>query len=253
VRGWRHLLWLIPKKQLTSISGQVQSSPLVQWLRLAIFKRPNTVGAFIPSPDEGNRSSFQNVLLPNYLQFRTMDKVRKPSDSERYTRPSEPFRLHMHLSLPCTLQAYTIPHLITTIADDYKLCRSSLCNFLQTSLTLSLSAPYILLNSLLSSSSVQVQGIIQWRHRLMELPAFLKETGQKRVFNLVRKKGNRFSVFHSIQTGYEARPPSRVARCLSPGIREPGREAHNSPPSSVEVKNCGAVSSLLCMSSRCAP
>jgi hypothetical protein len=48
----------------------------VQWLRLALSKG-------LPSPEDGNRSSFRNVVFFNcYLgKIRTMDKVRKPNIS----------------------------------------------------------------------------------------------------------------------------------------------------------------------------
>jgi hypothetical protein len=35
----------------------------------------------LPSPEDGNRFSFRNVLS-SYLEFWTMDKVHTPSDSE---------------------------------------------------------------------------------------------------------------------------------------------------------------------------
>jgi hypothetical protein len=31
---------------------------------------------------DGNRSSFQNAVFSNYLEFRTIENVSKPSDSE---------------------------------------------------------------------------------------------------------------------------------------------------------------------------
>jgi hypothetical protein len=53
-----------------------------QWLRLALSKGPNRVGVAFPSPEDGNRSSFRNVMFSSYLEFRTTDKVQKPADSE---------------------------------------------------------------------------------------------------------------------------------------------------------------------------
>jgi hypothetical protein len=35
----------------------------VQWLRLALSKGPNKVGTCLPSPEDGNRSSFGNVVF----------------------------------------------------------------------------------------------------------------------------------------------------------------------------------------------
>jgi hypothetical protein len=50
-----------------------QLSPLervnlsLQWLRLALSKRPNWVGVSCPlSPEDGNRSSFQNVMFSSF-------------------------------------------------------------------------------------------------------------------------------------------------------------------------------------------
>jgi hypothetical protein len=40
---------------------------------------PNRVGDFLPSPEDGNISSFQNAVF--LLEFRTMDKVQNPSTS----------------------------------------------------------------------------------------------------------------------------------------------------------------------------
>jgi hypothetical protein len=37
-------------------------------------------GNFKSQPEETKRSSFQNVVLSNYLEFQTMDRVQKPSD-----------------------------------------------------------------------------------------------------------------------------------------------------------------------------
>jgi hypothetical protein len=44
-----------------------------------------------PSPADGSRSSIRNVFFTSYLEFRTMGKVLRPSDSERHTPSSEPF------------------------------------------------------------------------------------------------------------------------------------------------------------------
>jgi hypothetical protein len=53
----------------------------VQWLRLAPSKTTNRVGLPPLSPEDGNKSSFRNVVFL-YLEFRTMGTVQKPSDSE---------------------------------------------------------------------------------------------------------------------------------------------------------------------------
>jgi hypothetical protein len=49
---------------------------------------------FPVSPEEGNRSSFRNAVS-SFVEYRTMDKVRKPSNSEGYTPSSEPFRIYL--------------------------------------------------------------------------------------------------------------------------------------------------------------
>jgi hypothetical protein len=44
----------------------------------------------LPSPDEGNRSSFRNFVFSSFLEYRAMDKVRTPSnsDGQRYWHKS---------------------------------------------------------------------------------------------------------------------------------------------------------------------
>jgi hypothetical protein len=49
---------------------------VVQWSRLALSKGPNRVGVSLPSPEDGNRTCFQNVFF-SYFEFQTMDKVHK--------------------------------------------------------------------------------------------------------------------------------------------------------------------------------
>jgi hypothetical protein len=46
---------------------------------------------FLPSLEDRNRSSFQNIVFSCYLKFWGMDEVHKPSD-ECYALLSEPFR-----------------------------------------------------------------------------------------------------------------------------------------------------------------
>jgi hypothetical protein len=65
---------------------------LVQWMELALSKRPNWVGVCLLSPEDRNISSFRNVLFSIYLEFRTVDKVHKPSDSKCYILSSEQCR-----------------------------------------------------------------------------------------------------------------------------------------------------------------
>jgi hypothetical protein len=61
----------------------------VRWLRLDLSKGPNTAGVFYPSSENGKRPSFRNVVFSSYLEFRTIDKVHKPSDFVCYTQSSE--------------------------------------------------------------------------------------------------------------------------------------------------------------------
>jgi hypothetical protein len=51
---------------------------------LAFSKRPNRVKVSFPSPEDGNRPSFRNVLFSSYLEFRTIDIVHKRSHSEPF-------------------------------------------------------------------------------------------------------------------------------------------------------------------------
>jgi hypothetical protein len=64
-------------------------------LNHCIQRESNTVGVSLRSPEDGNRSSFRNVVFYSYLEFRTMDKAHKLSNSECYTQLSEPFKLYM--------------------------------------------------------------------------------------------------------------------------------------------------------------
>jgi hypothetical protein len=57
--------------------------------RLALSKGLNSLGVSHPSPDEGNRSSFRNVL-----EYRMMDKVKKNNNLECYKPSSELFRIY---------------------------------------------------------------------------------------------------------------------------------------------------------------
>jgi hypothetical protein len=44
-----------------------------------------------PTPEDGNRPSFRNYVFSSYLEFRTTDKIHKPSDSYCYSPSSKPF------------------------------------------------------------------------------------------------------------------------------------------------------------------
>jgi hypothetical protein len=58
----------------------------VQWLRLSLSKWSNGV-CISPSPENGNRSSYRNFVFSSLLEYRTIDKVQNPSNSERHTFP----------------------------------------------------------------------------------------------------------------------------------------------------------------------
>jgi hypothetical protein len=45
-------------------------------LSLALSKGHNRAGVSLPSPEDGNRSSFQNVVFSSYLELHTMEKSR---------------------------------------------------------------------------------------------------------------------------------------------------------------------------------
>jgi hypothetical protein len=51
-------------------------------MRLNLSKGPNRVGVFRPSPEDGNTCSFRYTVSSSYLEFPTMDKAHKPTDSE---------------------------------------------------------------------------------------------------------------------------------------------------------------------------
>jgi hypothetical protein len=53
-----------------------------QWLKLALSKGPNTVGAYLHSPEDGEKYSFRNVESSSDLNFRTIDNAHRPSNSE---------------------------------------------------------------------------------------------------------------------------------------------------------------------------
>jgi hypothetical protein len=54
--------------------------------------RTNTVGVSLPSPEDGNRSSIQNVMSSSYLKLWMIDKSHKPNDPDCYLPTSEPLK-----------------------------------------------------------------------------------------------------------------------------------------------------------------
>jgi hypothetical protein len=57
---------------------------------LSLSMESNRVDVSLPSPEEGNRSSYRNVVFSINLEFRTVDKVRKLVNSICCTSLSEP-------------------------------------------------------------------------------------------------------------------------------------------------------------------
>jgi hypothetical protein len=66
-------LWILSivrcsKEHNISETGSVQwSPPPSQWYRVSLSNGPNSVGVSHPTPEDGNRSSFRNVVLFNVL------------------------------------------------------------------------------------------------------------------------------------------------------------------------------------------
>jgi hypothetical protein len=52
----------------------------------------------LPSLEDGNRSSSENVKFSGYLEFLTMSKVYNANDFDCYTSSSEPFKFYKLLS-----------------------------------------------------------------------------------------------------------------------------------------------------------
>jgi hypothetical protein len=67
--------------QKVRLSGKVLVYNAVVTMRLALSKGPNRVAAFLTSPEDGNRSSFRKGAA-KFLEYRTMDRVQKASNSE---------------------------------------------------------------------------------------------------------------------------------------------------------------------------
>jgi hypothetical protein len=65
-----------------SVLRCVNLTGVVQWLRLALSSGPTCVGVFPPTPEDGKKSSFRNVVFLEFLEYRMTEKVQKPSNSE---------------------------------------------------------------------------------------------------------------------------------------------------------------------------
>jgi hypothetical protein len=106
MRRGRHILCWVPCRTTATIqTPDTATSPwdvtgkyaVAQWLWLALSKRPNAVGLPPPPTFTWGRKQIQYpkrcFLL--YLEFLTMDKDQKPSNSECYTPSSERFRFYI--------------------------------------------------------------------------------------------------------------------------------------------------------------
>jgi hypothetical protein len=91
----------------------VNLTEVVQWLRLALSKGPNWVGVFSTlSPEDGNRSSFRNVVFSSLWNTGRWKSPKKNSNPVCYTPSSEPFRIYQHR--PCiNIHAFSSPHYTT--------------------------------------------------------------------------------------------------------------------------------------------
>jgi hypothetical protein len=67
-------------------------------------KEPNRVLVSFPTPEDENRSSFRNAVSSSHLEFLTIDKAKKPSDSRDIYPHRNPlecnFRL-LHVTVNC--------------------------------------------------------------------------------------------------------------------------------------------------------
>jgi hypothetical protein len=62
--------------------GPLERANRVQCLRLALSKGPNRVGVS-PSPEDENRPNFRSVVFSSFSEHRTMNKVKKASNSKK--------------------------------------------------------------------------------------------------------------------------------------------------------------------------
>jgi hypothetical protein len=87
--------------RVTPLLDPLERADQVQRLRLALARGPNRVGVSLPSPEDGNRCIFRNVVVRSYLEFRTIDNVQKPSNSECCTPSSGPCGFYISISVSC--------------------------------------------------------------------------------------------------------------------------------------------------------
>jgi hypothetical protein len=75
-------------------------------------------GISLPSPEDGNRYSFWNVMFSTYLEFWRTDKVHEPSDSYCYMSWSQPFRFYL------PLLSYDIRRLFLSLHTPFEIPRT---------------------------------------------------------------------------------------------------------------------------------
>jgi hypothetical protein len=66
-------------KETHNVLGPLETTNLNRWI---LSKGPNRVDISLPSTEDEKRSSVRNVVFSSYLEFQTIDKVQKTSDSE---------------------------------------------------------------------------------------------------------------------------------------------------------------------------
>jgi hypothetical protein len=90
---------------------------------LALSKGPNRVGISLASSEYGRRCSFRNVVFSRYLEFRTMENVQKPIDSERCTASLETFRLEISTCFILSGERFCITDRIYGKNSEYSLAQ----------------------------------------------------------------------------------------------------------------------------------
>jgi hypothetical protein len=84
-------------------------------------KGPNRVGASLSSPEHGNRSSFRNVVLSSYFEFRTMEKGNKPNDSEYFSFVNT-WKSTLNFTVSCDVTVYRFIEMYRRFRSTWFLC-----------------------------------------------------------------------------------------------------------------------------------
>jgi hypothetical protein len=91
---WNHFVPYASAISGVKIIAVVKMTWVVQWLRLTFSKASNRVGVS-PLTWKRKQIQFPKRCVFYFLEYRTMDEVRKPSYSEYYTPSSEHFRIYL--------------------------------------------------------------------------------------------------------------------------------------------------------------